>query len=85
MTLATIAVVVLVYGALRIRAAAKRVTIRPRIWGRLSTLLVFVMIAGSLAGVPAVLMTAAVVITSPVVLTAAVTYVIDGRAQLAGQ
>jgi cardiolipin synthase len=76
---------VLVYGTLRIRAAGKRVKIRPRVWGRISTLLVFVMIAGSLVGVPAAFMTAAVVVTSPVVLTAAVTYTIDGRAQLAGR
>ncbi|MHC4958006.1 MAG: CDP-alcohol phosphatidyltransferase family protein [Planctomycetota bacterium] len=73
---------VLVYGALRIRAAGRQVKIRPRVWGRLSTLLVFVMIGGSLAGLGATFMTIAVVISAPVVVTAAVTYTIDGRAQL---
>ena len=40
------------------------------------------MIAGALLGLGRPFMTAAVVATAPVVLAAAVTYTIDGRAQL---
>ena len=70
----------LAYGALRI----KHVVIRTRVWGKLSTTLVFVMVFGALLGLGDLFMTIMLVLTTPVVLTSAATYAYDGRRQLVG-
>lgn len=73
----------LLYGALRIRQARRQVVIRPRIWGKLSTALVFAMVFGALLGLGDLFLTILLAVTTPVVVVSAAVYVRDGRRQLA--
>lgn len=73
----------LVYGALRIRQRHRKVEIRPRVWGRLSTALVFCMVFGSIVGLGDSFVLACVGIAAPVIVIAAVLYTLDGRRQFA--
>jgi len=73
----------LTYGALRIRRSRRKVVIRPLWSGKLSTLLVFVIVFGALLNSGSTAMLVACLLTSPFVITAAVQYTLAGHSQLA--
>ena len=74
----------LVYGALRIRAALGRVEIRARWQGKLSTLLVFVILFAALVPAPQRWIDLLSYVTIPIVASAAWRYYAAGRAQVSG-
>jgi cardiolipin synthase len=72
----------LVYGAVRIRLARRKVTIRARLEGKLSTLLLFAVSLLACLGASERAVTWLSVATAPVIVLAAVRYTLDGRRQL---
>jgi len=73
----------LVYGAVRIRLARRKVTIRARFEGKLSTLLVFAVALAAMVGAGNRVVLLLSLATAPVIVAAAVRYTLDGRRQLA--
>jgi len=71
----------LLYGALRVRARLGSVEIKARWQGKLSTLLVFVILFGALVPVPRLATDALAWITAPIVVAAAWRYFQDGLRQ----
>ncbi len=74
--------VMLAYGALRMLRTGRTLEVKPRWSGKLSTLLVFGVIFGSLLNMGRTAMLWASLATVPFIVTAAVQYTIDGRRQL---
>lgn len=72
----------LFYGALRIRLSRGRVRVEARAEGKLSTLLVFLVLFLALLGVRPALVWAGALLTAPVVIAAAVRYTVEGSRQL---
>jgi cardiolipin synthase len=74
--------VLLVYGAVRVRGSRRRVSIRARWEGKLSTLCVFLIVFASLLGADPSLVLVGALLAAPVVVAAAVRYTMEGRRQL---
>ena len=72
----------LLYGTLRIGRRHKKVVVRVRWEGRLSTFLIYVLVFGVLLGAPEEFVWAIVIVATPAIVTVAGRYVLAGRAQL---
>jgi len=72
----------LVYGALRIRGRKGKVTIQPRWEGKLSTLLIFMLLLSALLNVPQPWIDLLAWLTAPLVVLSAIQYWRAGMAQV---
>jgi cardiolipin synthase len=69
-------------GAVRTRVRRGRITIRPRLEGKLSTLLVFLVLLAAAACLPPGVVLGLALASAPLVVSSAVRYTLEGRRQL---